>query len=123
MPANPTDIAKYTQDGELLTYQDGALKTAHPIAKDQGEIPTYFRYSSDAALALAERGVLLGQVGKLHDAIEVDRSLGIGSAITVSPQAPTFTLIDDTRNLNAPGRLRAVVTDFENERFSVEMIG
>lgn len=123
MPASPADIAKYTQDGELLTYEDAALKAAHPIAKDQGEISTYIRYSSDAALLLAERGVLQGGVGKLHEAVEVDQSLGIGTDIPITPQVPTFTAIDDTRDLNAPARLRAVVQDFETERYSVELIG
>jgi hypothetical protein len=123
MSALPSDIARYTQDGVSLTYKDQALKDSQPNATDAGEIPTFFRYRADALVKVNERGALLGGVGRLHEAVEVDESLGIGTKIPVVPFTPTMRVIDENRDLDRNGRTRSVSFDMTIDKYSVELVG
>ena len=123
MAANPTDIAKYTQDGVALIYEDDVLKAAQPAAIDAGEIETFFRYRADALVLLNERATLLAGVGQLHEAIEVDEVLGIGTTTAVYPVVPSFQVIDDSRSINVVARTRSVSFDMTIDRYSVELVG
>jgi hypothetical protein len=123
MSADPLDIAKYTNDGVTVTFQDLALKATHPHAKDLGEINTFFRYEADAQAMLNERSALQAQVGVLHETIEVDEALGVGSALPITPQVPTFRVVDETRGLDALARTMAVSFDMTVDRYSLEVTG
>jgi hypothetical protein len=122
MPADPADIARYTQDGVALTFKDQALKDAQPNATDAGEIATFFRYRADAQIKLNERGSLLSGYGKMHEAVEIAEVLGIGTTISVVPVIPSFRIIDDERELNKVGRTRSVSFDMTTDRYSVEIV-
>ncbi len=100
MAATPAAIALYTNDGETVTYLDTALKAANPAAKDLGEIPTFFRFTADTQAMLTEKQNLLARVGVVDDAIEVDEMLGVGNTVPVTPQVPTFEIIDEVRSID-----------------------
>lgn len=122
MPATPDAIARYTQDGITLTYKDAVLKAAEPTATDGGEIPTFFRYRADAQVCLDQRAALLGGDGKAHEAVEVEETLGIGTAIPVTPVVPSFRLVDESRGLDFNGRTRSVSFDMTIDRYSIEVV-
>lgn len=123
MAATPADIGKYTNDGETVTYQDLALKAANPNARDLGEIVTFFRFTADTQAMLTEKQNILARVGVLHETIEVDEALGVGSAVAVTPQVPTFRLVDETRDLDSLAVCGAVALDMTTDRYSLEMTG
>lgn len=123
MPAAPNDIARYTQDGVALTFKDQDLKNRQPNATDAGEIPTFFRYRADAQVKLTERGALLGGLGRLHEAVELDEVLGVGTKIPVAPVVPSFRLVDDDRDLDRNGRTRSISFDTTTDRYSLELVG
>lgn len=123
MPAEPQLIARYTQDGVAVTFKDQALKDAQPGAIDAGEIPTHFRYRSDAQIKMNERTALLGRVGAIHEGVEIEEALGIGTDVPVVPTVPCFRMIDADRDIDAVARTRSVSFDMTVDRYSVELVG
>lgn len=125
MPATAADVAAYTVDGIVVTSQNSAIKTLIHDAKDLGEneIEMFFDDPADAQVMLDEKFAILSTIGPLHEGIEVEDRIGIGTAIPYTPAVPSFTVVDDSRNLNAVGRLRAFVEDRHTDRFSIELLG
>lgn len=125
MSADPADIALYTVDGQVITVQNSAIKTLIPDAQDLGdsEIETFFDNASDGLTYLSEKFAVLGAVGAPHEGVEIEDSLAIGTTIPITPAAPVFTLVDETRGLAADARLRAFVDDSHTDRFSLELLG
>lgn len=125
MPATPSDIAKYTVDGVALSKVDVDLRAAHPNAVDLGdkEIEMFFDSEVDAQVLLDERWNWLKTAGRIHEAVEVESSFGLGTTKAVTPTIPTMTVIDAKRNLNATAKVRAFVADYTTERHSVELLG
>ena len=124
MPALPADIARFTNDGVVLTNEDLALRAAHPDAKDTGggEVETFFDYAADAQVLLDERWGILSRVSAVHEGIEIEDSAGLGDAIPYTPNVPCFTIIDAERDIETVARLRAVVYEGGSDRYSVEVV-
>lgn len=122
MSADPSLVAKYTQDGVTLTYQNDALKAAQPNALDGGEIETWFRYESDVQAQLDERASLQSTVGGVHEAVEVTEQLGVGTAIPVVPNVPCWTVVDTKRDLNQLVRTVGTSFDMTIDRYSLELL-
>lgn len=125
MPATAADVAAYTVDGIVLTAQNSVIKTLIHDAKDLGanEIEMFFDDPADAQVMLDEKFAALSTIGPVHEGVEVEDRIGIGTTIPYTPAVPSFTIIDETRNLNAVVRLRAFVEDRHTDRFSVELLG
>lgn len=124
MPATPADVARYTQDGVVITEKDTAIKAAHPDARDtgKGEIEMFFDNAADGELVLAERFALLSQVSALHEGIEVSDTLGLGTTIPLGPSVPCFRVIDASRSIDIVARTRAYVYEAAGDQYSVEVI-
>lgn len=122
MAATPSDIAKYTQNGVTDTALDTTIRDRYPNAVDQGETDTFFRLRTDAAVLLAERdGLIMNDPGP-HEALELEDTLGLGSTVPVTPNVPTYTIVDDDRGISALLRVRGYALDMNVDRYSVEFV-
>jgi len=127
MTALPADIAKYTADGIVVTTNavtGAAIKAAHVDAQDLGdqEIEMFFVNDAHAQAMLDERFALLSIVDPVHEGIEVEEALGLGTTIAIAPTVPSFRVVDDSRNIDQVVRLRAYAHDMSTDRFSVEVL-
>lgn len=127
MVATPSDIARFTTDGVLLTTDavlGAAVLVAHPDArrtdKDR-EVEMFFVNPAHAQLLLNERFELLRKGAPLHDGVEVEQSLGIGTTVAIAPRVPCFTVIDADGTVTV-ARLRAYVSNRATDRFAVEVL-
>lgn len=124
MPATPTDIAKYTNDGVVVTSANAAILTAHSEAEDRGEdvIEMFFESAADALTVLNERFGLLSQINGLHEAAVVDEALGLGSSILITPTTPCFRVIDESRGIDTTLRTRAYAYEAGADQYSIELM-
>jgi hypothetical protein len=124
MPATPSDIAKFTSDGVIVTSLDAALKTAHPEAEDDGNevIDMFFDSTTHAQVVLTERFALLSQINAPHEAVVVEESLGLGSTVPLTPSTPCFRVVDDERGIDAVLRTRAYAYEAGSDQFSIELM-
>lgn len=125
MAATPARIAKSTVDGVALSRVDAALRAEHPDAIDDGsaEIEMFFDDPVDADLLLEERWTWRKQVGRIHEAVEVSDSLGLGTTVPVVPAVPQFQVRDAKRLIDTTAKTRAFVADHQADRYSVELLG
>lgn len=123
MPADPDDIAKYTNDGEVITSEDPALKAAHPEALDLGstELEFFFKLPAHAQIQLDEKLSGRSHPAPLCEGVEVEETLGIGIDIAISPVVPSFGFIDENRLIDTVARTRAFAYETGSDRFSVEL--
>jgi len=128
MSALPADVARYTSDGVVVSTDKAigdAIKAAHSDAQDlgTGEIEMFFDDPADAAVLLNERFAYLSQIGPIHEGIEVEENLGLGSAISITPSVPKFRIVDESRLIDTEARVRAFARDMTTDRYSVEVLG
>lgn len=126
MSATPTDVARYTNDGVVLTTDAAtgvAIRAAHTDAQTNspGEIEMLFDSAAVGQLFLNEKFGYLSIINPPHVGVEVDDSLGIGSVIAIAPKVPCFTAVDEKSALNSLLRTRAFAHDSETDRYSVEL--
>ena len=114
-----------TSDGVVLSRVDTALRAAHPNAVDQGatEREYFFDSEADTAVMLDEYWNWRKTPGRIHEAIEVDATFGLGTSIAITPAVPQMTVVDDSRSINVLARVRAFAADYTIERHSVELLG
>lgn len=124
MAATPSDIAKYTSDGVVITAANAAIQTAHPEAEDQASdvIDMFFDNVADATAVLTERFGILSQINGLHEAVVVEESLGLGSTIAITPSTPCFRTIDEERGIDTTLRTRAYAYEAGSDQFSIELL-
>lgn len=129
MAADPEDIARYTTDGVLVVAPSdpavsAAIQAAHIDARDGSgtEIEHFFDDPADSQAMLDELFALRSRVDPVYLAVEIDDSIGIGSAIPVAPAVPCFRIIDAGRGLDQVVRVRGYAANFATDRFSVELI-
>lgn len=124
MSALPADIAKYTVDGVVISAINTPLRDAHAEAEDRIDNPIEMFYDTvaDGQAMLNEKFALLSQVNPAHEGIEIEQSLGLGQTIPIAPSVPCFRLVDEERNLDVVGRLRAYAFETEQDRFSLEVM-
>lgn len=124
MPASPADIAKYTTDGTVITASSTTIRDAHSDAEDLGgeEIEMFTDSIADGQILLDERFALRSQLAAIHEAVEVETSLGLGITIAIAPTVPCFRLVDEKRSMDKTVRTRAYAHETGSERFSVEVI-
>ena len=125
MPATPAYIAEFTTDGVALSRVDTALRVAMPSAVDEGgsEIEMFFDLAADGEVLLEERWQLVKSLTRIHEAVETETSMGLGTTVPLSPAVPRFTLVDSPRGINQTASVRAFVIDRAAERYSVELLG
>lgn len=125
MPADPSRIAQYTVDGVVLSRVDTVLRAAFPDAVDMGdqEIEMFFDSPADADVVLTERWNWQKTAGRLHEAVEVEASLGLGTIVPLTPAVPQMTVVDEKRGIGAVAKVRALASDYSTERHSVELLG
>lgn len=124
MPADPDDIAKYTNDGVVITAEDLSLKAAHPDAVDLGgeEKEMFFVDPDDAQILLDETLSLRSKPDPIHVGVEVDESLSIGNATPIAPTVPCYRYIDEASEQDAVARTRAFAYESGSDRYSVELL-
>lgn len=126
MPATPSDIARFTTDGVLLTAEDPAIKANHLDAEDGAasgrELEMFYDDPADAQDMLDERFAILSQISAVHEGIEVEETLGIGTVIPLTPTVPCFQIVDEERGINTLARTRAFAYDLDTDRYSVEVL-
>jgi hypothetical protein len=124
MPASPANIARFTTDGVVLTAEDTAIRDAHVDAIDGGdeEIEMFFTDPDDAEVLLNERFDILSLVSAVHEGIELDESLGLGTTIALTPTVPCFQAVDASRGIDVVARTRAFAYEGETDRYSVEVL-
>jgi hypothetical protein len=124
MTALPADVAKYTSDGVVITSEDLALKLAHPEAEDRGtdEIEMFFVDPAHAQILLNEKLILVSNPSPIHEGVEVEESLGIGTTIGLAPVVPNFRFIDETRGIDVVARTRGIAYETGSDRYSVELL-
>jgi hypothetical protein len=127
MTANPTDVAKYTQDGVIVRSdpaQGEAVKTLFDAARDESEPPreTFFRYAAQAQVIENIRFDFLSRLAPKQDDIDVDQALGLGSSITVAPYVPRFTVVENPDDPGYVGLVRAYIHRAADDRMAVQII-
>lgn len=123
MTALPADVAKYTNDGVVITSEMLMLKATHPDAVDLGteELEFFFTNTAHAQTMLNEKLSLRSNPAPLCEGVEVDESLGVGISIAISPTVPCFTYIDESRGIDTVARTRAFAYETGSDRYSVEL--
>lgn len=128
MTASPADVALYRNDGRLVASPDkatsDALKAAHIDAQNGGDsvIEMLWDNADHAQTILDERFDYVGAIDPLHEGIEVDESLKLGTDVPVAPVVPSFTVVDETRSIDTVCRTRAYAADISSDRYSVEVL-
>ena len=129
MAATPSDIARYTTDGVLLTSPlDRSISTAiaadHIDARNGSdrEIEMFYDQAAHAQIALDERFAVLSRVNPFHAGIEVEEVLNMGGTIPIAPAVPRFSVVDEQQNLFVTARTRAYAHDMNSDRMSVEVL-
>ena len=124
MTATPSDIARYTRDGVVLSKQDLNIRNGQRDSETTGdtEIETFFDSRIHAQVVLDEIWATYSVISPVHEGIEVDQSLGLGTTIPLVPSVPCFQVVDEERGLNKLSRTRAFSYDTEAETYSVEVL-
>lgn len=130
MPATPSDIAKFTNDGVVISVPVNpadaeAIEALHVDAQNGGneEIEMFFDEPYDAQAMLLEKFHYISQAATIHDGIEVEEAIGLGTSIPIGPIVPSARVIDASRAIDATARIRAFAKDLGSDRFSVEVLG
>lgn len=125
MTATPADIARFTNDGQLITVNDPAIKAVHLNAQDVGttELPMYFDNVADGLTMLNERFALLSMVGRTHDGVEINDSLGLGTSIPLAPSVPIFHIVDEQRGIDGYAAVKGYSFDMGSDKYAVELTG
>jgi hypothetical protein len=125
MTALPADISRYTSDGVLLTRTRLATKTNDPNAQDTGEreLEMFFDSAAHAGIVLDELFNFVGTIGRVHEGIELEDSVGLGTTIPIVPNAPQATLVDESRRMFAGAIVRAYGFDGAVDRYAIEFVG
>lgn len=129
MAADPADIARFITDGILIVSPvdpavSAAIAAAHIDALDSGtgEIEQFFDEEADGQAMLDELFAIQSAVNPPYFAVEIEDSLGLGSAIPISPKVPCFRLTDEAQGLSVLLRTRGYAIDLGADRYSVELI-
>lgn len=127
MPALPADVAKYTQDGIVIETDAAAgavIKAAHIDARDlgDGEIEMFFTNPAHAQIMLNERFGYVSVIDPLHEGIEVEEALALGTTVPITPIVPSFLAVDESRSISKNTRTRAFAHDTGVDHFSVEVM-
>ena len=129
MVAVPADIARFTNDGILVTSPrnagvSAAIQAEHVDARgmDGREIEMFYDDAVDAQFYLDERFGFLSRTDPLHVSVEVEESLGIGDTVPIAPLVPAFRAIDATTKTDVIARTRAYAQDMSTDRFGVELL-
>lgn len=125
MPASPARIPLMTSDGIVLSRVDLAVRAAHPNAADASgsDREFFFDNEADQAALLDEYFNWRKQPGRIHEAVEVEATFGLGISIALTPAIPQVNALDDGRGLNVFAKIRAYAADYTTERFSLELLG
>lgn len=124
MPALPSDIAKFTNDGVLVRSPDGdatAIKALYADARDEEESPeeTFFTSEADAIAVEAVRFAFLKRLDPEQDEIETDEPLGV---FAVAPVAPKVTVKSEPSDPGYAGIVRAFVYNTETGRYALSVL-
>jgi len=124
MSADPADIARFTNDGVVVSVVDAAIEAAHPEASDEFSDPIemFFVNQADGLTMLTEKFGLRSLINPAHEGIEVEESLRLGQVIPIAPTVPCFRIVDEKRGLDVVVRTRAYAFETEQDRFSIEVI-
>lgn len=125
MPANPTDIARYTSDGALITLKNEALKDTDPNAQDAGdrELAMFFDSSTHGQIIANELFAFVSAVSRPHEGVEIEDGLGLGSTVPVFPKAPRVHITDPSRLIDTSAVIRAYAFDMSSDRYALELVG
>ena len=122
--ADPDRIRRIRRESVFARWNDIAILTANPSAKDGfADVRESFFSDVDDAQGLVDE--LAANVGAVrgHEAAEVDSPLGIGTDIAITPVLPKATMKDRTVGLDANQVIKGIAIDFHTERNSIETIG
>lgn len=124
MTATPSAVAKYTRDGVVLTRQDTTIRDTQRDARTTGdtEIESFYNNQADAAVVLTEIWNTFSKLSPLHEGIEVNEAIGLGTVIPLSPNVPCFRCVDEDRGIDVVARTRAYSYDTGSESYSVEVL-
>ena len=127
MPALPIDIARYTTDGIVVTAPTDqavtdAIKADHIDARTGTEIEMFYDDAADGQWALNERFTYLRKVNPTHLGIEVQEAIELGSEIPLTPQVPSFRVVDPYLDVDVVARTRAYAHNMATDRFSVDVL-
>ena len=124
MSADPARIAKFSNDGIVISRVDDAIKAKYPNAEDFGtsEIEMFFRNQADADAMLDEKWNALKVANRVHEGVEITQDLGLGTTIQLSPVVPRLQTIDESRGIDASLAVRAFVQDMTTDRYSIELL-
>lgn len=125
MSAVPSDIARFTSDGFLITKKDEAIKDRDPNALDTGdrEIAMFFDDPNHGEILADELFAYVSTEARPHEGIEVGESLGLGSTFPVFPRAPIAHVVDDERGIDAICAVRQFAFDMSSDTYAIELVG
>jgi hypothetical protein len=120
--AKPDDIARFTNDGVVLTVESQDIHVSHPDA-DSVEYESMFDSREHGLIMLQERFAVRSMVGRVHESVELADRLGLGTDVPIAPTVPAFTVVDDSRGITARTVVRAYSFLFEMNKYAVELVG
>lgn len=124
MPATPARIAKSTVDGVVVERIDTSIKATHVNAVDLDERETFFDAAADAEAMLGELWIWRKDPSRLREAVEFGGgAIDLGTIVSLTPAAPQFRVVDETRAVDAVGAVRSYAPNYETERYAIELIG
>lgn len=124
MSADAATVAKITRDGIDIEQKSTAIRDAHPDAVDDSNNvrETFVDDIADAETLLLEQWNILSTLDPFHIGVEAEEKIDLGGAISITPQVPSFTIVDPKTDLSKVARVRAFAYDLETERFAIEFI-
>ena len=120
MPATAADIGAGTRRAKILTWEDSAIQTRYPNARDGSLVPDagFFDSAADGDTILAARGALIGVERRrfavaAQDVIWIDPAAGL----------PTIALTDTGLAVDANHLPSRIEIDLDAETTSLEVFG
>lgn len=124
MPALPSDIAKYTNDGKLVRSPDVDATTvlaqfADAVDEEENPRESFFRYEADAIAMEAIRFAFLKRMDPEQDEIETIESL---PGFVIAPVAPKVLVKSHPSDAGYNGIVRAFVHNTETDRYALSVV-
>lgn len=125
MTATSADVARFTNDGTLITLTNQPLKTADPNARDMAdrELQMHFDEVAPGQQILDELFAFVGAAHRPHEGVQFDDTVGLGTTVPLWPAAPAAYVVDEERRLSARTIISGFSFDMGSDSYAVELIG
>lgn len=125
MSATPLFIQQATIDGITQSIKSAPIIALFPNDRRETPEDEYEHFCdnpADSLTLLQEKATALMIYPRFHEAVETAEIFDFTDVAAFAPVVPRCTVIDESRNLSASLRIRAIVFSLETDRYSLELV-